>query len=77
MSENTELSRDLHEFVDLICRYGEQPTDWPLTPQEQCNFVRTVIHRARAIRNTPAYRDEAMLLAAEEAMRLRKLAEPE
>lgn len=61
-----ELRRQLHDFIDHVVRYGEDPTSWPLTQQEQLAFVRTVIFQARKIRNTEAYLSEAVKLAAED-----------
>lgn len=60
-----QLRKDLHAFVDHIVAHCECPSMWPLTQQEQINFVRTFIYRARKIRNTEAYLAEAVAIAAE------------
>lgn len=60
-----QLRKDLHKFVDSIVTHCEDPSFWPLTPQEQVNFIRTTIYQARKIRNTEAYLAEAVMIAAE------------
>lgn len=57
--------KDLHRFVNEIIRYGEEPSSWPLTQQEQIAFVRTVIYQARKIRNTEEYLADEIKIAAE------------
>lgn len=57
--------KDLHRFVNEIIRYGEEPSSWPLTQQEQIAFVRTVIYQARKIRYTDEYLAEEIKIAAE------------
>lgn len=62
---NCQSCKDLHRFVNEIIRYGEEPSSWPLTQQEQIAFVRTVIYQARKIRNTEEYLAEEIKIAAE------------
>lgn len=60
-----QLHRDLHVFVDEIVSYGDCPSKWPLTQQEQSNFVRWAIHRANKIRKTEAYQFESKKITLE------------
>jgi len=47
--------RELHDFVNNIIYYAEEPSNWPLTQQEQIAFVRTVIFQARKLRKSEWY----------------------
>jgi hypothetical protein len=58
--------RDLHKFVDSIMGYAEEPSNWPLTQQEQIAFVRTVIFQAQKLRKSEGYVTTALTLAAED-----------
>lgn len=62
----SELHRQLHDFVEMICAYGENPESWPLTQHEQVCFVRTVIYRARRIKTSEPFAREAVMIAAED-----------
>jgi hypothetical protein len=57
--------RELHDFVNHITCYAEEPANWPLTQQEQIVFVRTVIFQARKLRRSEGYVTTALTLAAE------------
>jgi hypothetical protein len=58
--------RELHDFVNHIICYAEEPSAWPLTQQEQIAFVRTVIFQARKLRKSEGYVTTALTLAAED-----------
>ena len=58
--------RELHDFVNHIMCYAEEPSNWPLTQQEQIAFVRTVIFQARKLRKSEGYVTTALTLAAED-----------
>lgn len=55
----------LHEFVEHIMVYAEEPSSWPLTQQEQIAFVRTVIYQAKKLRKSEGYITVSVSLAAE------------
>lgn len=57
--------RELHDFVDHIMRYAEEPANWPLTQEQQIAFVRTVIFQARKLRKSEGYVTTALIIAAE------------
>lgn len=61
-----QLREQLHDLVNRICLYGEEPSNWPLTQQEQIAFVRETIYRARKIKTSEAYLAETLKMAAEE-----------
>lgn len=61
--------RKLHDFVKHITNYGEDPSSWPLTPEEQSFFVRTVIYQARQLQKTEEYRLWELGLASEDLAR--------
>lgn len=58
--------RELHDFVNHIACYAEEPANWPLTQQEQIAFVRTVIFQARKLRKSEGYVTTALIIAAED-----------
>ena len=57
---------ELHDFVNHIMCYAEEPANWPLTQQEQISFVRTVIFQARKLRKSEGYVTAALILASED-----------
>lgn len=57
--------RELHKFVEYIMASAEDPSNWPLTQQEQITFVRTVIFQARKLRKSEGYMTTALIIAAE------------
>jgi hypothetical protein len=58
--------RELHDFVNHIMCYAENPANWPLSQQEQIAFVRTVIFQARKLRNSEGYVTAGLILARED-----------
>lgn len=60
-----QLRKQLHQLIDDIVAYCEEPCLWPLSPLEQINFIRMVTLTARKIRNTEAYLAEGVMIAAE------------
>jgi DNA-binding NtrC family response regulator len=56
--------RELHNFIEHIMAYAEEPANWPLTQQEQIAFVRTVIFQAQKLRKSEGYVTTAVLIAA-------------
>lgn len=61
-----QLREQLHDLVDRICLYAEEPSSWPLTQQEQIAFVRETIYKARKIKTSEAYLADTLKMTAEE-----------
>lgn len=57
------LDRELRDFVLLISGYVEEPQAWPLTHQEQANFIRHIAWRNQRIRNSEPFRSACALAA--------------
>lgn len=51
-----ELHNELLDFAKMVIDYVTQPENWPLTPEEQCLFIRRVGLRASKINNMEPYR---------------------
>lgn len=64
--QERKLRRDLHEFIDHLCNYYENPHAWPLTQHEQATFVRTVLFQARKIKQSEQFLRESVGFAAED-----------
>lgn len=58
--------RELHDFLKHIMSYSEELSNWPLTQQEQVQFVRTVIYQARKLRQSEGYITAALIIASED-----------
>lgn len=58
--------RELHYFVARVSAYAEEPNRWPLSQQEQIDFIRTVIFQANKLKASEGWVTTAVKLAAED-----------
>lgn len=65
-SQTTTLQRSIHEFVDEIVSYCEEPLKWPLEQKDQVAFIREVVFQAKVLQKTQQYQAEAAAITAED-----------
>lgn len=57
--------KELHNFVNSVAKFAEDPCSWPLTQEEQVHCIRAVIFRALRIRKTQAFAEVETRIQAE------------
>ncbi len=55
---NRELKENMHAFIDWIAYTIAEPDCWPLTQEQQSNFIRRIVATALQIQKSEAYRKE-------------------
>jgi len=50
--EKDQYEKDAFMFIDRIANIAQNPSAWPLTPQEQAAFIRNVVTQARTMSNS-------------------------
>ena len=64
--DRKQLRGQMHELVNYIMLHLERPENWPLSPPEQAAFIRTVMYRAKKIKESKGFRLEVLEYASEE-----------
>jgi hypothetical protein len=67
MTKTENLHREIHETLDWADAHMIQPHLWPLSREEQAEFIRGILNRIHKIVQSKEYALEALDLKLEEA----------
>ena len=62
----SKTHKKMHALIGNLACYYEDPSMWPLTPQEQYAFIRYALASVRSIRNSEEYLAEGVRITAED-----------